>query len=65
VLTRWTISSQSGASVKWEIYRHAFASWAVPCCGMEAASLSYAIAYVALWGATVIFMYRRRVFLGV
>jgi predicted acyltransferase len=65
VLTRWTIGSQSGASVKWEIYRHAFGSWAVPCCGMEAASLFYAIAYVALWGAIVVFMYRRRVFLGV
>jgi predicted acyltransferase len=64
-LTRWTISSQSGASVKWEIYWHAFGSWAVPCCGAEAASLFYAIAYVALWGGILMFMYRRRVFLGV
>jgi predicted acyltransferase len=39
--------------------------WAVPCCGTEAASLLYAIAYVALWAGVAMFMYRRRVFVGV
>ena len=64
-LTRWTISSQSDASLKWEIYWHMFGSWAAPCCGAETASLLYAIAYVALWAAVVMFMHRRRLFVGV
>jgi predicted acyltransferase len=62
ILTRWRIG---GADAKWLIYSHAFASWGVPCCGAEAASLFYALAYVALWGVVVSVMYRKRVFLGI
>ena len=40
ILTRWKIG---GVDVKWTIYSRAFASWAVPCCGAEAASLFYAL----------------------
>jgi predicted acyltransferase len=65
VLTRWTISRQSGVSLKWLLYWHTFGSWAVRCCGAEAASLFYAIAYVALWAVVVIVMHRRRVYLRV
>ena len=65
VLTRWTIGARSDTPLKWELYSHAFASWAVPCCGADAASLLYAIAYVALWAAVVMFMHRRGVFLAV
>ena len=36
-----------------------------PCCGAEAASLFYALAYVALWGGVVWIMYRKRVFIGI
>jgi predicted acyltransferase len=62
LLSRWKIG---GVDVKWTIYSHAFASWAVPCCGAEAASLFYALAYVALWGGVVWIMYRKRVFIGI
>jgi predicted acyltransferase len=62
LLSRWKIG---GVDVKWTIYSHAFASWAVPCCGAEAASFFYAIAYVALWGMVVWIMYRKRVFIGI
>jgi predicted acyltransferase len=61
-LTRWKIGD---VDVKWAIYSRAFASWAVPCCGREAASLFYAIAYVALWGGVIWIMYRRHVFIGI
>src|SRR5262249_53161652 len=44
-LTRLTVG---GASVKASVYRHLFASWIAPCCGAEAASLLYAVAYVVL-----------------
>jgi predicted acyltransferase len=64
-LTRWIVSARYDLSLKWEIYWHAFGSWAAPCCGTEAASLLYAIAYVALWTAVAMLMYRRRVFVGV
>jgi len=64
VLARWAVSA-SGASLKWEIYSVAFASWAERCCGVEAASLLYAVAYAGLWAAVTFVMYRRRVFVGI
>ena len=60
-LTRWTIG---GADAKSVIYSRAFASWGVPCCGAEAASLFYALAYVAFWGMLVWLLYRKRIFIG-
>ena len=60
-LTTWTIG---GVGAKSLIYTRAFASWAVPCCGGEAASLFYALAYVAFWGTIVWFLYRKRIFIG-
>jgi predicted acyltransferase len=62
ILTRWNIA---GVDVKWAIYSRAFAWWAVPCCGREAASLFYALTYVAFWGGVVWIMYRKQVFIGI
>ena len=63
VLTRWVAAD--GSSLKAMVYRGAFASWLRPCCGAEAASLGYAVAYVVLWGAILGEMYRRRIFIGI
>jgi len=63
VLTRWRVAD--GASLKGVIYRIGFVSWLRPCCGAEAASLGYAIAYVALWGAILFELHRRRIFVGI
>jgi len=63
LLTRWTV--ESGATLKSAIYRAAFASWIAPCCGAEAASLAYAIAYVVLWTIVLMEMRRRRMFIGI
>ena len=52
-------------SLKGLLYRSAFVPWLRPCCGTEAASLGYAIAYVVLWGAILGEMYRRRVFIRI
>jgi predicted acyltransferase len=52
-------------TLKGLIYRSAFVPWLRPCCGAEAASLGYAIAYVVLWGAILGEMYRRRVFIRI
>ena len=52
-------------SLKGLLYRSAFVPWLRPCCGAEAASLGYAIAYVVLWGAILGEMYRRRVFIRI
>ena len=54
-----------GGSLKGLFYRGAFASWLAPCCGAEAASFGYALAYVALWGVVLFAMYRRRIFIGI
>jgi predicted acyltransferase len=62
ILTRWRIG---GIDLKWRIYSPVFRSWAVPCCGPEAASLFYALAYVAFWGVIVWILYRQRVFVGI
>ena len=53
LLNRWIVNRRSGVSVKGSLYVHTFAWWAVPCCGVEAASLMYAVAYVAVWGVVV------------
>jgi len=63
VLARWTVSP--GVSLKAMIYRNAFAPWLRPCCGAEAASLVYALAYVALWSIVLVEMQRRRIFIGI
>jgi predicted acyltransferase len=62
VLTR---TSAAGVSVKTLVYRVGFASWLRPCCGAEAASLAYAIAYVGVWALVVVVLYKRRVFIAV
>jgi len=61
-LTRWTVYD---SSMKGAIYQHVFASWIAPLAGAEAASLAYALAYVALWGVALGVMYRRRMFVGI
>jgi predicted acyltransferase len=65
LLTRWIVNRGSGASMKGSLYAHTFAWWAVPCCGAEAASLMYAVAYVAVWGLVVTLMYRRKIFIRI
>jgi predicted acyltransferase len=62
LLTRVRISD---GSLKGVVYRSAFVPWLRPCCGAEAASLGYAIAYVVLWGVILGAMYRRRIFLRI
>jgi predicted acyltransferase len=61
-LTRIIIGS---GSLKGSVYRSAFVPWLRPCCGAEAASLGYAVAYVVLWGAILGEMSRRRVFIRI
>jgi predicted acyltransferase len=63
VLSR--ISVGGAPSVKALLFRLGFASWLRPCCGAEAASFGYAIAYVALWTIVFAAMYRRRIFIGI
>jgi predicted acyltransferase len=62
VLTRWRVGD---SSLKGMVYRDAFAAWLRPCCGAEAASLAYALVYVALWGAVLFELHRRRLFIGI
>jgi predicted acyltransferase len=63
ILTRVTIIGSG--SLKGIAYRSAFVPWLRPCCGAEAASLGYAIAYVVLWGAVLGEMSRRRIFIRI
>jgi predicted acyltransferase len=63
VLTRWVTPAH--VSLKGFLYRTLFASWLRPCCGAEAASLGYAIAYVALWAVVLAEMHRRRIYIGI
>ena len=55
----------AGGSLKGIVYRSAFVPWLRPCCGAEAASLGYAIAYVMLWAAILGELYRRRMFIRI
>ena len=63
ILTRWVVGD--GASLKSELYHRLFAEWLQPCCGAEAASLTYAVAYVVLWTVVMLQMHRRRIFIGI
>jgi predicted acyltransferase len=47
------------------VYRHGFASWLAPAFGDEAASLGFAVAFVAAWWAIAYWMHRRRWYLKV
>jgi predicted acyltransferase len=62
ILTRVRLGD---GSLKGIVYRSAFVPWLRPCCGAEAASLGYAVAYVVLWGLILSEMYRRRVFIRI
>jgi predicted acyltransferase len=63
VLTRWVVGD--GAPLKALLYSRLFAATIQPCCGAEAASLAYAVAYVVLWSAVMLEMHRRGVFVGI
>jgi len=63
ILTRVTVTGSG--SLKGIVYRSLFVPWLRPCCGAEAASLGYAIAYVVLWGAILGEMSRRRIFIRI
>jgi predicted acyltransferase len=63
LLNKWPVAGQD--SMKAAIFHLTFARWLTPCCGAEAASLAYAVAYVALWAVVLSGMYRRAIFLGV
>jgi predicted acyltransferase len=62
-LSRWTLPD--APSLKAAIFERGFDSWLRPCCGADAASLAYALAYVGLWGVVLTAMYRRRIFIGI
>jgi predicted acyltransferase len=63
VLTRWAVGD--GAPMKAVLYSRLFAATIQPCCGAEAASLAYAVAYVMLWGVVMLEMQRRGIFVGI
>jgi predicted acyltransferase len=62
LLSRLTVA---GSSIKSAAFRATFVPWLRPCCGLEGASLAYALAYVALWAVVLMGMHRRGVFVGV
>jgi predicted acyltransferase len=59
VMTRVSLS---GISMKAAAFRMGFASWLRP---LEAASLGYAVAYVAAWAVVFVELYRRRIFIAI
>jgi predicted acyltransferase len=62
VLTRTALA---GSTIKGIAYRTAFSSWLRPCCGDNAASLAYAVAYVAIWAVVLAEMRRRQIFISI
>ncbi|HEY7286860.1 MAG TPA: heparan-alpha-glucosaminide N-acetyltransferase domain-containing protein [Vicinamibacterales bacterium] len=62
VLTRTALA---GSTIKNIAYRAAFWSWLRPCCGDNAASLGYAVAYVAIWAVVLAEMRRRQIFISI
>jgi predicted acyltransferase len=60
--TQWIVADRPLKSL---VHQRVFASWIQPRLGADAASLAYALAYVALWGIVLWQMYRRRVFIGI
>jgi predicted acyltransferase len=49
-----------GLGIQEPLYQHAFASWITPLAGPYAASLAFAVVFVAVWWAMVYAMDRRR-----
>jgi len=62
LLTRFAIA---GSSIKSLVFRMGFLSWLRPCCGDRAASLAYAVVYVAVWAAVMVEMRRRHIFISI
>jgi predicted acyltransferase len=62
VLTRTAVA---GSTIKSIAYRTAFSSWLRPCCGDNAASLGYAVTYVAIWAIVLAEMRRRQIFISI
>jgi predicted acyltransferase len=65
LLSRFAVSGSADPSIKALVFRAGFASWIRPCCGAEAASLAYAVAYVAVWAIVLAELYRRQIFVGI
>jgi len=63
MLTRITVVGTTSAKAL--LFRIGFASWLRPCCGAEAASFGYALAYLGLWTIVFAEMHRRRIFIGI
>jgi predicted acyltransferase len=62
LLTRAAIA---GSTMKGVAFRAGFSSWIRPCCGENAASLAYALVYVALWAVVLVEMRRRQIFISI
>jgi predicted acyltransferase len=63
ILTRWSVTEN--LSLKALVFRTFFTSWLLRCCSVEAASLAYALAYVALWAVVLGGMHRHRMYVGI
>lgn len=63
ILTRW--AEPGFGSLKGFLYGTVFSASLSRCCSAEAASLAYALAYVALWALVLGEMHRRRVYIGI
>jgi predicted acyltransferase len=69
VLTRWIVwIGAERTSLKAFLYHTVFTSWMVGrgrCCSAETASLTYAVAYLAVWALVLSEMHRRRRYIGI